>query len=225
MVGDVNPREVKRLAQIYFGRFPQTAKPPQTLAYEPTQRETREVSVEYPSQPWYLEGYHIPDLNDPDYVVYDTISAILSNGRTSRLYQSLVEDRKIALAAAGYSGFPGDKYPNLMLFYALTAPDRSLDEVATALRREIERLKTEPVSPEELDRVKTQSRAGLLRAVDSNLGMASLLAQYEAKTGSWRNVFTRLDAIASVTAEDIQRVAQKTFTAENRTIGRLLTKE
>ena len=225
IVGDVDPTVVQRLAQTYFGRFPQTVKPPQTLAYEPTQRKTREVRVEYPSQPWYLEGYHIPNINDPDYVVYDTISAILSNGRTSRLYQSLVEDQKIALAAAGYSGFPGDKYPNLMLFYALTAPDRSLDEVAAALNTEIERLKTEPVSSEELARVKTQSRATLLRAVDSNLGMASLLAEYEAKTGSWRNIFTRLDAIASVTAEDIQRVAQKTFTAENRTIGRLLTKE
>ena len=224
MVGDVEPNVVKRLAQIYFGRFPQSAKPPPTLAYEPPQTETREVTLEYPSQPWYLEGYHIRELNDPDYVVYDIISAILSNGRTSRLYQSLVEEQKIALAAAGYSGFPGDKYPNLMLFYALTAPERSLDEVATALNREIERLKTEPVSPEELDRVKTQSRAGLLRAVNSNSGMASLLAEYEAKTGSWRHVFTRLDAIASVTAEDIQRVAQETFTRENRTIGRLLTR-
>jgi predicted Zn-dependent peptidase len=225
IVGDVEPTEVKRLAQTYFGRFPPTPKPPPLEINEPPQTKTREVTLEYPSQPWYLEGYHIPGINDPDYVVYDLLSAILSNGRTSRLYQSLVEEQKIALAAAGYSGFPGDKYPNLMLFYVLTAPDRSLDEVATALKAEIERLKTEPVSPEELERVKTQARADLLRAVDSNSGMASLLAEYEAKTDSWRNLFTRLDAIASVTSADIQLLAQQTFTPKNRTIGRLLTKE
>lgn len=225
IVGDVNPNQVKQFAKEYFGRFPQNTKPPQLVAYEPPQTETKEFTIEYPSQPWYLEGYHIPAFNDPDYVVYDIISAILSDGRTARLYQSLVQDQQIALAAEGYSGFPGDKYPNLMLFYALSAPNHSLDEVAKALNLEIERLKNEPVSQEELERVKTQAKASLLRSVNSNAGMASLLAEYQAKTGDWRNLFNRLDAIASVTHEDIQRVAQKTFTPENRTIGRLITKE
>lgn len=224
IVGDVNPNQVKTLAQEYFGRFPNSIKPAELTINEPIQTETREVTIEYPSQPWYLEGYHIPDFNDPDYVIYEILSAILSNGRTSRLYQSLVEDQQVALAATGYSGFPGDKYPNLMLFYALTAPNHSLEEVAQALKIEIERLKTEKVASEELERVKTQARASLLRSLNSNLGMARLLAQYQAKTGDWRNLFTRLDQITAVTADDIQRVANQTFVPENLTIGRLLTK-
>jgi predicted Zn-dependent peptidase len=112
-----------------------------------------------------------------------------------------------------------------MLFYALTAPNHSVEEVATALRSEIDRLKTEPVSAQELDRVKTQARADLLRSLNSNMGMARSLVEYEVKTGDWRNLFKELDAIAKVTPADIQRVAKATFTAENRTIGRLLTKE
>lgn len=122
------------------------------------------MTLKLPTQPWYLEGYHCPAINDPDYVVYETIGRLLSNGRTSRLYQSLVEKQRLALAAQGSSGFPGNKYENLMLFYALTAPGHTVDEVGTAMRKEIERLKTEPVSAMELERVKTQAKADLLRS-------------------------------------------------------------
>jgi len=222
VVGDVDAKEVKRLAETYFGRYKARSAPPSLTVSEPPQTKTKEVTVRLPTQPWYLEGYHQPAMNHPDHVIYQMIGSILSDGRTSRLYKSLVEKQQIALSAQGFSGFPGDKYPSLMLFYALTAPNHTVDEVATSLRAEIERLKTEPVSTEELDRVKTQSRAGLLRSLTSNSGMASLLLEYEVKTGSWRNLFKELDAIAAVTPADVQRVARETFRPENRTIGRLL---
>lgn len=229
LVGDVNPTEVKRLAQIYFGRFKSAsstskAQSPEK-AIEPPQTQTREVTLRLNSQPWYLEGYHRPALSHPDSVIYEAIASILSDGRTSRLYRTLVEEKKVALAAQGSNGFPGDKFPNLMLFYALTAPGKSVDEVAADLRSEIERLKAEPVSAEELDRVKTQARAGLLRSLDSNSGMAQSLLEYEVKTGSWRNLFKQLEAIAAIKPKDIQRVATATFTDSNRTIGRILPQE
>jgi predicted Zn-dependent peptidase len=154
--------------------------------------------------------------------VYELLSGILSSGRTARLYKSLVEEKQVALNAQGFSGFPGDKYPNLILFYALTTPDRSVDDVAQALQAELQRLKTELVSAQELDRVKTQARAGLLRSLDSNSGMAELLLEYEAKTGDWRNLFKELEQINAVTSADIQRVARSTFTPQNRTVGKLL---
>jgi predicted Zn-dependent peptidase len=225
VVGDVNPAKVKELAQVYFGRFKAGSAPPDVTVAEPQQQQTQEVSLQLPSQPWYLEGYHRPGVKHPDNAVYDIIGSLLSNGRTSRLYQSLVEQKQLALSAQGFSGFPGDKYPNLMLLYALTAPGHTVDEVATGLRSEIERLKTEPVSPQELDRVKTQARAGLLGSLKSNMGMARNLVEYEVKTGDWRNLFKELEAIAAVTPADIQRVAQATFTPKNRTIGRLLSRQ
>lgn len=222
IVGDVNPKEVKKLAESYFGRYEVKQNPPKLNIVEPDQTETREVTVQLKSQPWYIEGYHRPATSHPDNVVYEMIASILSDGRTSRLYQSLVDQQQIALVAQGFSGYPGDKYPHLMLFYAMTAPNSNVDTVAAALQTEIERLKTEPVSQQELERVKTQARAALLRSLDSNMGMAFALLNYEVKTGSWQNLFKELDAINAVTVQDIQRVAQATFVPENRTIGRLL---
>jgi predicted Zn-dependent peptidase len=223
IVGDVQPQEVKNLAKIYFGRFPSFASPPKVTKLEPPQTETREVNLELASEPWYLEGYHCGGVNDPDYLVAQIITGILSDGRTSRLYQSLVETQQVALAAEGFGGFPGDKYANLILFYALSAPGHSLAEVGKALETEIEKLTTELVSLEELEKVKTKAKANLLRTLDSNLGMAQLLVEYEAKTGDWQNLFRELDEISSLTPEDIQRVAKKIFTQENRTIGRLIS--
>jgi predicted Zn-dependent peptidase len=225
LVGDVDPQEVKRLSQLYFGRFKAKPAPPDVTVVEPPQTQTREVTLRLNSQPWYLEGYHRPGLNHPDSIIYETIASLLSDGRTSRLYKSLVEEKRVALAAQGLNGFPGDKYPNLMLFYTLTAPGKSVEDAAKALRSETERLKTELVSAQELDRVKTQARAGLLRSLDSNSGMAESLLEYEAKTGSWRNLFKELEAIAKITPDDVQRVAKATFTDQNRTIGRILPLE
>ncbi|WP_392535943.1 M16 family metallopeptidase [Nostoc sp. C117] len=224
IVGDVNPTEVKKLAQTYFGRYQAKAKPVEKISVEPQQKQTREVTLELPSQPLYLEGYHRPAVTHPDNAIYEIIGSLLSDGRTSRLYKSLVEKQRLALNAQGFSGFPGDKYPNLMLFYALTAPGHTVDELAIALRQEIDKLKTEPVATDELQRVKTQARADLLRTLASNTGMAQQLLEYEVKTGSWRNLFKQLDDIAAVTPGDIQRVAKGTFTPENRTIGKLLSK-
>jgi predicted Zn-dependent peptidase len=225
IVGDVDPAEVQRLANIYFGRYPAKPNPPQVEQVEPPQTEPREVTLRLPTQPWYLEGYHRPAINDRDNAVYDIIASILSDGRTSRLYKSLILEKQLALNAQGFSGFPGNKYPNLMLFYALTAPGHTVEEVAKALHTEIERLTNEPVSDLELERAKTKARADLLRSLDSNSGMASLLVEYQVKTGSWQNLFKQLESFESVTAADIQRIAQATFVPENRTIGRLLPTE
>jgi len=222
VVGDVKASEVKRLAQIYFGRYKAKPAAPELQIVEPPQTQTKEVTLKLQTQPWYLEGYHRPAMNHPDNAIYEIIGSLLSDGRTSRLYKSLVVEKQLALAAQGFSGYPGEKYPNLMLFYAQTAPGRTVDEVAMALSKEIDRLKTEPVSAEELEQVKTQARAGLLRSLDSNMGMAFSLLDYQVKTGSWRNLFKQLDAIAKVGPTDIQRVAQTTFRPENKTIGKLL---
>jgi predicted Zn-dependent peptidase len=223
--GDVKPKQVNKLAQIYFGRFTQKPAPPDVTVVEPPQSQTKEFIIQLPTQPWYLEGYHIPGLNHPDYPIYEVMASLLSSGRTSRLYQSLIEKQQLALSAQGFSGFPGDKYPNLMLFYAMTAPGHTVEELAVALHQEIELLKTQPITEVELDRIKTQIKASLIASLDSNLGMAKLLAEYEAKTGSWSKLFDDLQAILAVTPQDIQRIAQTTFTAENRTVGKLLSSD
>ncbi|BDA39393.1 M16 family metallopeptidase [Candidatus Atelocyanobacterium thalassae] len=224
IVGDVKFEQVRNLAEVYFGRYPSKAEPPKISVVEPKQTEAREITLNLDSQPWYLEGYHVPSLDHPDNVVYQVISNILSSGRTSRLYKSLVEDKQVALVAQGLSGYPSDKYPNLMLFYAQTSPQASVEEVAKALSLEIEKLKVQPVSEQELEKAKNKLRASLLRSLDSNLGMARALVEYEVKTGKWHNLFSQVQALEAVTAEDIERVAKITFRSENMTVGRILPK-
>ena len=94
IVGNVDPKEVKQLAQQYFGRFPKKPAPAKLAKVEPKQTKTKEVTLKLNSQPWYLEGYHRPALNSPDNAVYEVISTIMSDGRTARLYKSLVEGLK-----------------------------------------------------------------------------------------------------------------------------------
>jgi len=165
----------------------------------------------------------MPSVDSSDYLTHQVITSILADGRTSRLYQSLVEKQQIALNAQCFNDFPGNRYENLILLYALTAPGHSVDEVETAIATELERLRTELVSDQELNRVKTQWKASLLRTLNSNQGMASLLPEYEAKTGSWQNLFEELKKIEAIQPEDVLRVAQSTFSPEKRTVGKILS--
>jgi predicted Zn-dependent peptidase len=223
VVGDVEPNEVKRLAELYFGRYQPTTSAADVVVNDLSQTEKREVTLRLPTEPWYLEGYHRTAIAHPDSVVYQMIDALLVGGRTSRLYQSLVEQKQLALSVSTANGFPGDRYSTMLLLYAQTAPGHSVEEVAAVMDIELNRLKAESVSTEELDRVKTQARAGLLRTLSSNEGMSSLLPEYAAKTGSWRKLFAELKAIEAVTAADVQRVAQATFRPDNLTVGQLLS--
>jgi predicted Zn-dependent peptidase len=225
VVGDVDPAEVNRLAEVYFGRYQVRSEAPDLRVSAPEEIGPKEVVVRLPTQPWYLEGYLRPPSNHPDDVVYQIIGSILTDGRTSRLYKSLVDDQQLALSINASNGFPGDRFTNIMLIYALTAPGHTVEEVATAMDAEIQRLKDELVSPEELERVKNQSRTGLLGVLASNQGMASLLPEYEATRGNWRTLFEELKAIEATTAEDIQRVARETFIPQKLTIGKLLPLE
>lgn len=222
IVGDVNPAQVKQLASAYFGRFQAKSRAADVVVNAPAQTQPREVTVNLPSEPWYMEGYQRPAVTDPDDAVYQMMSGILTGGRTARLYQSLVEQQQIALSVSVSPTFPGDRYSNLVLLYAQTAPGHTIEEVAAAIDQELERLKTQPASFEELDRIKTQTRAGVLQALASNQGMASLLPEYQAKTGDWRNLFEELKAIEAVTAADVQRVATELFQPQNQTIGKLM---
>jgi len=117
------------------------------------------------SQPIYLEGYHKPAGTDPDEAVYDAISDLLSNGRTARLYRSLVRDKKIAIQAGAFPGFPGTKYPMKWFFTRFPHPGIPMKRSKKALRDEIDRLKSEPVSDEELKMVKTRAKADLIRSL------------------------------------------------------------
>ena len=149
---------------------------------------------------------------------FDVIAGILSSGRTGLLYKELVRDKKIAVAAQAGATFPSGKYANLFVLLAVPAPNHTIEENEKAIYEVLERLKKEKVDEATLTRVKTKLRAGLLRQLDSNSGLASQLPFYEVMYGDWRVMFTGLDDIEKVTAEDVQRVVKQYFTDEARTV-------
>jgi predicted Zn-dependent peptidase len=219
LVGDVSPAEVKRLAELYFGRLPARPMPPLLRTVEPPQSGQKTVVVESPSQPLLLVGYKRPSLYDQDDPVFDVISGILASGRTGRLYTELVRDKRLALAAEAGDNFPGAKYPNTFVFFLVPSAGKTVDENLKALDDLIERFKSEKVDAQTLARVKTKTRASLIRRLDNNSGLANLLTTYHAMYGDWRKLFTGIADLDKVTADDVQRVARKYFVAEGRTVA------
>ncbi len=221
VVGDLKSSETMPVLERYFSKIPSAPKPAPMTTIEPPQFAEKSVVIKEATQPFYLEGYHRPDYRDPDDSVYDAITDIFSNGRTARLYRSLVRDQKIAATGEGFSGFPGAKYPGLFAFYAVPLPGHTPDEMRTSIHKELDRLKTEDVSDEELERFKTRARADLLRGLADNDGLAHELAEYQTRFGDWRELFRELDRINAVTKADIRRVANKIFVDGNRTSARI----
>jgi len=223
IVGDVDPETLIPLLDKYFGRIPARPAPEPVRTIEPPQIGEKTVIVSDPSQPVYIEGYHMTNQIHPDQPVWDAIDDILSSGRTSRLYRSLVRDKKIAANAGSFSQMPGSKYPTLWLAWAFPSRDSSNAEVQAAIREEIERMKTEDVTDEELDRFKTRAKTDLLRSLRSNSGLASNLAQFQTLFGDWRELFKTIERIEAVSKQDIRRVVNETLVASNRTVGMIET--
>jgi predicted Zn-dependent peptidase len=225
IVGDVDAEWLVPMLETYFGRLPAGPPPPPLRTEEPRPIAERVLRVPDRSQPIYAEAYLRPAVTHPDDAIYDAIADVLSTGRTSRLYRSLVRDQRIAAATGAFSGFPGTKYPNLMIAYAYPTPGHGNDEVEAAIRSEIERLKSEPISDQELEMVKTRAKAGLVRSLASNTGIASQLTYYQAIFGDWRELFRAVGRIEQVNKEDILRVARETFQPTRRTVGMIVHEE
>ncbi len=223
LVGDVKSAEALPLMEKYFGRLPAGPRPEPTRTVEPAQIAERSVLLKETAQPFYLEGYHRPDSRHPDDAVYNAISDVLSKGRTSRLYKTLVRDQKIAVFATGFNGFPGDKYPHLFAFFAVPSAGHTPQDNAQAVRAELERLKNEDVSDDELKSVKARAKSDLIRGLASNQGLANNLGTAQQRFGDWRELFRQVEKIEKVTKEDIRRVANQIFIPTNRTVAMIET--
>lgn len=219
VVGDVNPANIRTLAAEYFGRLPKHPLPDPVMTKEPEQEGPKRVEVSSPAQPMEFITYHRPDQYSKDDPVFEVLAGLLSGGRTSIMYRDMVRDKKMALEAEADSEFPGGKYPSLFLFYLIPGLNHTAAENEKELDSIIANLKKEKVDEGALARVKTRTRATLIRQLDNNEGLAQLLATYYGNFGDWKKLFTDLDDIYKVTADDVQRVVRQYFTADNRTVA------
>jgi len=222
IVGDITPTDVIALVEQTFGRL--QARPPSPLVQttEPPQTGERRVEVEYDAEPQVLIGFHKPSAGHPDDVVFDVIESLLSGGRTSRLHKRLVQEQQLAATVSAFSSYPGAQYPHLFVIGATPRAPHTAAEIEQTIYAELDRLKNEPVTPRERDKILNQIDAAHVRALRSNSGMASYLGYFHAITGDWREMFMQRDRIAKVRPEDIQRVTAQYFTKRNRIVATLV---
>ncbi len=225
IVGDFKADEVIPQLENTFGKIPTAPTPPLVKTVEPPQRGERRVEVEDEANPQMMIGFHKPNLHHPDDPVFDVIDSLLSMGRTSRLYKKLVVEKKLVVSVSTSAGIPGPRYPNLFTIFATPRAPHTTAEVEAAIYEELNRLKNEGPTQKELDKVITNIDASLIRSLQSNSGLASRLAYFEAVAGDWRYTLRNRDAIAKVTAEDVKRVARKYFIKKQRTVATLLKKD
>ncbi len=222
VVGDIKADTLLPTIKNLFEPIPKGPSPKQALSAEPEQRGERRFLLKREAQvPFVMMGFRVPNYSSEDSYALDILESILSHGKSSRLYQSLVYDQKNSLAVgAEYSLMQTDS--SLFYFYSLVSPGAKVETVEEALQREITRLQNEPPSELELQRAKNQVEASRVFEQDSNFRHAMLLGQSESIGAGWRRVDQFLERIRAVTAKDIQRVAKQYLTQDNRTVGILI---
>jgi zinc protease len=222
-VGDFKAADVLAKIKTRFGKIPKGPALPPVLAKEPVQNGERRVLVKKEAQlPIVYLGYHVPSHQSADAPALELLSTILSSGRASRLYRHLVHERQLALEAGGdYSYFAFD--PPLFWFWGTPMPGQTPETMEKALLEEMQRLRTERVTDEELTRARNQTEAAFIFQEDSVHRRAALLARFEL-IGGYAGKEKFMERLRAVTPDDIQRVARAYFADENKNVGVLIPK-
>lgn len=222
VVGDIDPADVKQMAEKYLTRIPPGEKSLPVVTVEPPQNGERRVILEDAGQPVLRIGWHVPQVSHPDTEPLNALATILGGGRTSRLYKRLVKQDRIATTVFTDDG--AEKYPGLFELFAVPVRGKTAEDIEPVIYDEINKLlTTDPLTEDELNKYKTGAKAGFIRGLNSDGGMAGQLAYYELYFGSWHELFRQPDRIDAVTLDDVKRVAAQYLTKKNRTVGLIRT--
>ncbi|MFI4974225.1 MAG: M16 family metallopeptidase [Caulobacterales bacterium] len=223
VVGNFDEAQLNAWVDQYFGPLNNPARPaPQITAVEPARTGSRTVTGYAPNVP--LPAVAItwlaPKNTDPDAAALTVVDALLTAGKSSRLYDSLVYDKQIAVQVFSSA----DLRAQLGMFYvgAVMEDRHTVDEGEAALRAQVARLRDAPVSAAELDSAKTQLLAGEVRARETIDGRANELGQAQVVEGDAARANSDLSDLQKVTAEDVRRVARKYLPDDLRTVVRYL---
>ncbi len=219
--GDVTAAEIVKLAEKYIEPIASHAPPPPVTTREPEQLGERRVIVrKFAQLPIVMIGYHTVDASSPDYYALQVLQTILFSGQSSRMYQRLVDKDQIALFVSGGVGPSFDP----TLFTITTQPKAGVqpEAVEKAIYEEFDKLKSQAVADQELEKAKNILLANFYRSLKTISGKANTLGSYEVFFGDYRKLLTAADDYAKVTKSDLQRVAQKYFGDKNRTVATLV---
>ena len=218
IVGDFDPALTLQLVTKYFARVPKAVRPvPRDLPREPPQTTERRVTIE---EAWPLPAvvvaHHITYDGHPDSYPLHIVGKVLSDGQSARVTKSLVYDKQIAASAFASGNIQED--PSLFYAVAIVQPGHTTAEAEKALIEELERLKREPITPRELQRAKNQFARDYIIGRESIQEKAMHLAHGAVIHNDITTADGEFDIFQNVTAADVQRVARTYFTAENRLV-------
>jgi len=224
LVGDFTTKEAQDLVTRYLGRVPKSSRPvPRDIPKEPAQIKERRVKVE---ESWPLPAvvvaHHITFDGDPDSYPLHIASKVLSDGQSSRIYRRLVYEKQIALAAFGGGNIIED--PNLFYAVAIVQPGHTPEEATDALIAELDRLRNEPITAAELQQAKNQFARDYIFSRESNKDKAMQLGHAAVIHNDIKTADGEFDIFMNITTADVQRVARKYFTPENRLVMTVLPK-
>ena len=225
VVGDVDHREVFREAEKHYGSLAADELPARRISPEPAQRGPRASVVKAPAElPYLAMAWQVPALRDPanDREAYalQVLAAVLDGYDGARLTRRLVRDQQIAVSV-GASYNTGNRGPALFYLHGVPAAGTTPEALQTALRAEIQRIRDDGISAEELARVKTQAVAAQVYERDSLMGQAMEIGYLESAGMSWRDEATLLDGLRAVTADEVQAVARRYFDDDTLSSARL----
>jgi zinc protease len=221
IAGDIDPATaMKQVEKAYKDIKPELAPPPVTTI-EPEQKGEKRIDFHKVAQlPALMAGYKIPNGKDPDIVPIQVAGKVLFDGESSRLYRRLVYKEQKAIFVEGSAMVLHD--PSLFYVAAQATPGSNIDSIKTEIFQEIDRLKTEPISADELQKAKNQMESDFINGLQSNEGRASEVGSYQIDTDDYNNIYKYPDKVLAVTADDVMRVANKYLNENQRTVINLI---
>ncbi|NCO82748.1 MAG: insulinase family protein [Nitrospirae bacterium CG_4_10_14_3_um_filter_44_29] len=219
--GDIQADEIIKKIKASFGDIAPASGRVVVTSKESEQKGERRISLKREAElPYIITVYHTPSFPHPDSYALEVLGMILSGGKSSRLYMSIIYEKKLAISAsADYSGLNKDPY--LFLFAAAAAPGKDIKDVENALDAEIEKIKREPPTEREVQKAKNQIEASFVMGQDSIYFQAEITGMFEM-LGSWKLKEQYLENIRKITPEDVSRAAKKYLHEDNRTVGILI---
>jgi len=220
--GAMKFENVKEMAEKYLGGIPAQTAPPEIHIKEPKQTGERRITVQKDvTNPYLVIGYHTPEANHDDYYALSILNSILSNGQSSRLYSSLVDEKEIATIVS--TSYSESFNPNLFYFYAAASTGVNELTIEKAIYEELEEIKTNGITENELQKIKNQKLMEFYGQIETINGKSNNLGTYELFFGDFKKMFEAPEYYDKVTIEDVQNVTKKYFKKSNRTVGILKT--
>ena len=223
LVGDFDSKSTLQMVDRYFGKLAPGVPVPPVVDKEPEQRGERRVTIDFDAEQQLMIAYHKPAMPHKEDYVFDIILQVLGEGRTSRLYKSLVIEKQMVTDVGVFTA-PGSRYDNLMILSMTPRNGRSCPDIERATYAELDRLKSEPLSRSELDTARKQIMTSILRGLEGNGGLARMLSSYQT-LGDWHYLVDYEKQINSVTAEDVMAAAKRYLRVDNRTVVTLIRGE